>query len=95
MKQIDFLKQAIQLAEDNPMAEIHFCVSNELTEDEYGWTDHSIYKVVLGWWYEDCERILTDPEEVQELLSDWWDRDVSEEEALEEMKPAILIYTRP
>ncbi len=95
MTQLEFLKQAVDLAEKNPDHEIHFCVnSEEVLED--GWTGHKIKKVELGyWWFDGGERIYVDLEEIAEEMSDIEEKDISEEEAEQnpDVKKAILIYT--
>lgn len=97
MTQRELLKQALQLADEHPDAEIHFLVDAEELLPEYAWTGHEINKVKLGWWAyhpEFDDMILTDVGDMRDALEENLDRDVSEDEASEHMKRAILIHTR-
>lgn len=93
MKQIELLRKAVSIAEENPDIGIHVLASSEEILPDYLWTAHHIKRVELGYWYEDNERIYTDPDELAEELSDVDDVEATVEDAIRIMKRAILIYT--
>jgi hypothetical protein len=96
MTQRDFLRRALELAEEHPEAVIHVLVANDQLLDDgmYCWTAHTITRVELGWWWFDGgEQFYTEAAEVQEILEEWWERDVTLEEAYGQMIRAVLIYT--
>lgn len=92
-KQVELLKKALELVEENPNLEIHLAVSCDEINDEFGWVNHKIKRVEKSPYYEKNETILTDIDEIREHFEDVEDRDVSEEEAIARSKEVILITT--
>lgn len=96
MTQLGYLEKAVQLKKANPKAKIHFCVASDEFVDGFTWMGQLIYKVELGWWYDtESDRIYTELDDVIDHMETYLEREVTEEEALSNMEPAILIYTEP
>ena len=101
-KQLDFLKDIIELKNQNPDADIVFCVDpNEILEDS-SWTAHKITKVKLNKLYEDGENIIADEDQIKDHLGFLLALDVDSDEELVELvnkcyekntKMAICVYT--
>jgi hypothetical protein len=96
--QLDFLREAVALAEANLDREIHFCASSDEILEDSAWTSHEISRVEKGLWYNTDEQIFTNLDDVIEhFMLEYEDDDFGEKEAeemaKEAMKPAILIYT--
>jgi len=91
--QLEFLKDAVKLAEANPDIEIHIAADSDELSEEFGWTDHRITSVEKSIYCCYNEKIITDIDELIEYLEDTLDKDVTEEEALKETKQVILIRT--
>lgn len=89
--QLEFLKQAVELAEQNPTLKIHVASSDEHCEDK-SWTQHHINKVEKTWYYEYDGEIFLDIEEVVEHF-EYHNQEITEEEAKDKMEEVILIYT--
>ena len=96
MTQREYLEQALKLAKENPDAEIHVCAYAEevLPPEEAMWTSHKIMRVELGEWGVYDERIYTETDDLRDQMECDLGRDVTYDEALEHMEPAILIRTR-
>lgn len=90
--QIDFLKEAVRIAEENPEMEIHFAINSEKLTYE-NWTYHKIISIKKSLYYEGDGKIMTDMDDIIEHLSYEYDREITEKEARKEMKEFILIYT--
>lgn len=90
--QLEFLKEAVALAEQNPSLKIHFASSDEHCEDT-SWTQQHITKVEKTYYYQVDERILLDVDEVQDYFECYLDQEISDEEAVSKMEEVILIYT--
>lgn len=97
MKQIDYIKAILCLAEKNPDFEIHFCVGSDEICDNTAWTAHVITSVKAGWWYEDGEQIFTDLDEIAEHLNDRAELEDEKEydiaDAMKVSKMAIIVKT--
>jgi len=92
--QLELLKRAIQLAEQNPDMEIHCCVDGDDISD-YGWTAHKIEKVCIAHWIMIGDYLYDDIESAMSELLDTTDEPETETEMrnrLEKQK-AICIYT--
>ena len=57
--QREWLKKALELSQEHPDLEIHFCVSEDEILDEITWTAHNISNVEIGYWYQDDEGVYT------------------------------------
>lgn len=93
--QLDWLKEAVRLAEEHPEMKIHFAVDSEEILDDSQWTAHFISGVEISWWWQSAsgETILTDLERIADEISDRDDRDLSLDEAEKEASRVIIIYT--
>lgn len=92
--QLDFLKEAVSLAENNPECKIRIASSNELCEDS-SWTEHQITKVEKSLYYQNNESIFLNAYDVVEYFEVFRDKDITEEEAKKLMEFAIIIHTAP
>jgi hypothetical protein len=91
--QLEFLKEAVALAEADPDLEIIVGVaSDEVCEDSF-WSKQQIIKVekVLSWTRD--ENIFTGLKDIMEEMEYFLDRQVTEEEILKQSKEVIMIYT--
>jgi hypothetical protein len=86
---LEFLKEAVELAEQNPGIEIYVASSNENCFEDGGWTQHRITKVEKTSYFLHYERVILNAEDVV----DAFDGEITEEEAEAKMKGVILIYT--
>lgn len=96
-KQFFYVQLAVDLAEKNPEAEIHFLVASDEVFEDYGWTAQYITYVELCRCYKHEDRMYTDPGELMEVLCyEALDKEnlPTKAEILSMMTPAILIYTR-
>jgi len=91
--QIELLKEAVKIAEENPTLEIIIAANSDELLQEYGWTKHQITSVEISQYCEHDDKIITDIDELIENMEYDLDRDVTEEEAEKEMKNVILIKT--
>jgi len=89
--QLEFLKEAVALAEQNPESKIHFASSDEHCEDK-SWTQQHITKVEKTWYYCDDEEIFLDVDDVIDHY-EYLGVEITEEQAQEKMEEVILIYT--
>jgi len=91
--QLEYLKEAVKLAEQNPELGIVIAAdSSELIED-YTWTKHRITSVGISYYHERDEKIITDVDDMIDDMAGDLDRDVTEEEAIKEMIKVILVST--
>lgn len=90
--QLEFLKEAVALAEANPTLKIKIASSDDHIFDG-GWTEQKIAKVEKSKYYSDDGLIMTDIDIVIDHLQYDNDREFTEDEALEHMEEVILIYT--
>ena len=90
--QIEFLKEAVALAEQNPTLKIHFASSDEHCEDK-SWTQQHITKVEKTLYYQDDEQIFLDVDEVVDHFECYLHQEIGYEEAEAKMEEVILIYT--
>ena len=90
--QLDFLKEAVELAEKNPHCMIYFATSDERCEDTQ-WTQQHITKIKKTLYVCEEERIFTDIEDYVYYLKEIAEEEFAEEEACKRMVEAILIYT--
>jgi len=98
MTQLEYLKLAVKMAEENPGMEIRVAASSDELLDDVAWTMHKIISVEKSLWYVDNENILTDVDEIIDHLNDSLDvksnrPDYTEEEAIALSKEVILIRT--
>ena len=89
--QLDFLKEAVLLAEQNPDIEIFVASSDEHCDDN-GWTRHQITKVEKTLYCCVEEEIFLSAEEIVDHYEGYGE-EITEEEAVDKMKEVILIYT--
>lgn len=89
--QLEFLKEAVALAEQNPTLKIHFASSDEHCEDK-SWTQQHISKVEKTWYYSYDEDIFLDIDDVMDHY-EYLGEEITEEEAKSRMEEVILIYT--
>ena len=89
--QLDFLKEAVALAEQNPGLKIVIASSDEHCEDK-SWTAHKITKVEKTQYYCCEDEIFTDADSVVDHF-EYMGEDLSYEQAEEKMEEVILIYT--
>jgi hypothetical protein len=91
--QLDFLKEAVALAELNPHLKIHFAATNGSELDFLRWTEQHICKVEKSLYcIHDEETISLSVDEVMdycELVGE----DITEEAARSRMEEVILIHT--
>ena len=95
------MQEILELKKQNPEMEIHFCVANELS-DENDWTSHEIWKVEVSEWFCAFDKFLTDEDMIREHLAEEADIGLSEEQVkfyvdsryAEEVTMAICVYTR-
>lgn len=89
--QLEFLKEAVALAEQNPTLKIHIASSDEHCEDK-SWTQQHITKVEKTPYYCCEEEIFLDVDDVIDYF-DYLGEEMTEEQAQEKMEEVILIYT--
>ena len=89
--QIEFLKDAVALAQQNPKLKIHFASSDEHCEDK-SWTQQHITKVEKTWYYIDNEEIFLNIDDVIDH-HEYLGEEITEEDAKAKMEEVILIYT--
>ena len=89
--QLDFLKEAISLAEQNPTLKIHIASSDEHCEDK-SWTQHRIANVEKTNYCCIGEEIFTSIDDVVDYF-DCLGEELTDEQAQEKMEEVILIYT--
>ena len=89
--QLELLKEAVLLGEQNPGIEIFIASSDEHCDDK-GWTRQQITGVVKTLYCCIEEEIFLNVEEVIDHYEGYGE-EITEEEAVEKMKEAILIYT--
>ena len=65
--QLEFLKEAVALAEQNPELKIHFASSDEHCEDK-SWTKQHITKIEKTSYYQYEEEIFVDVDELVDHL---------------------------
>ena len=94
MTQRGLIEKAFELSRDYPDYEIHVLAASEELLIDCAWTGHKLSKVELGWWREHDEYIVTDPDEMRDILEEDYGREFTEDEARAQMSPAILIHTR-
>ena len=99
--QEQYLQETLELKKQNPEMEIHFCVANELS-DENDWTSHEIWKVEISEWFCANEEIMTDENTIRDYLEDQADMGLNEEQVKlyvdsrysNEVVMAICVYTK-
>lgn len=100
--QIEFLKKAIKLKNENPEMDIHFCACSDELLNDFAWTAHLISKIEINPWLQDDERIYIDEDEIKEYYKDLHaDDNITDDELnilidnlyKENVKDAICIYT--
>ena len=89
--QLEFLKEAVALAEQNPKAKIHVAADTDCCGD-FGWTQQEITKVEKTLYYCENEQIMLDVDSVV-VEFDLRGVFITEEEARSKMEEVILIYT--
>ncbi len=89
--QIEYLKEAVALAEQNPALKIHIASSDEHCEDK-SWTQQHITKVEKTPYYCYEEEIFLDVDDVIDHF-EYLGEEITEEQAEEKMEEVILIYT--
>lgn len=92
-KQLELLRTAVQLAEDNPGLEIEICARSDELCSEFAWTSQQITRVEVEWQYRGEEWIFVGLGDIQDHLECLRDEEVTEEQAKEVSEQAILIYT--
>ena len=92
MTNLDFLKKAVSLAEENPELLIHICVDGDEVL-EFGWTSHIIHDVKVGYWIRIEGRIFTDLESAIDEIFDNTEENKDAIRSRLQNKKAILIYT--
>ena len=92
-KQIEYLKKSIELSEQHPEMEVIIGVNRDEILDDFVWTRHKITSVEISLYYEQDEKIITDIDEMREDMENYLGREVTEPEAIKEMKEVILIRT--
>ena len=91
--QIEYLINAIVLAQQNPEMEIIIAVDNDELAENGSWTKHKIKSAEISCYYEEDEKIFTDLDELIDDMEYRLDRRVPEDEAMAKMKQVILIKT--
>jgi len=89
--QLEFLKEAVMLAEQNPTLKIHIASSDEHCEDK-SWTQQHITKVEKTEYYCCEEEIFLDVDDVVDHY-EYMGEELTTEQAQEKMEEIILIYT--
>jgi hypothetical protein len=89
--QLEFLKEAVVLAEQNPTLKIIIASSDEHCEDK-AWTQHHITKVEKTDYFCCEEEIFLDVDDVIDHLESLG-VEITEEQAQEKLEEVILIYT--
>lgn len=93
-KQLELLKTAVKLAEENPGLEIQICARSDELCSEFAWTSHQITRIELEWQYSDDDGFIhVGLDKIIEELEVERDEDVTEDQAKEVSEQAILIYT--
>lgn len=65
--QREYLKKALELAEENPDMEIKVLAHYQELLPEFKWTAHKITGVSIEYWYDtECEEIITEEEFILE-----------------------------
>ena len=93
--QLELLKEAIALAEENPGLKIYVAVADEHCDDytDSSWTQHQISKVEKTLYYRTNDTIYTTVDGVIEYHEVYLDEDITEDDARAKMEYVILIYT--
>ena len=91
--QLDFLKEAVALAEQNPGMKIHVASSDQHCEDK-SWTQHHITRVEKTPYFCYEEEIFLDVDDVIDHF-EYLDVEITEKQAEDQMEEVILIYTAP
>jgi len=94
------IQHILNLKQDNPELEIHFCIDSEEISD-YQWTDHQISLVEILPWYRKDELILNYELAIKESMYSEISDDIPDEEAdaivneryQKEVKQAICVFT--
>ena len=89
--QLDLLKEAVALAEQNPTLKIIVASSDEHCEDK-SWTQQHITKVEKTEYFCCEEEIFLDVDDVIDHF-EYFGEEITEEQAQEKMEEVILIYT--
>ena len=92
-RQLELMKEAVKLAEENPNYEIHFAVSNEELS-EGAWTDHEIESVNIEWLCRISDVIYLGKKEIEEEYEDILGKKVEVENMINSRK-VILVRTTP
>jgi len=95
-KQVEMLNKALIFAKAYPDYEIYICVDNETLCDPLDWryTEQQITKVEIDWRCDDGEDgIVTGLDAIREHFEFLHDEEITEDQAKERSKMAIMIYT--
>jgi len=94
------IKELVELMGANPDMEIHLCVDSEEILENCKWTAHKIGKIEICPWYEDGDRIITNEDEIYEIVYDnLFDIEHEEDahrmaqEVVDNCKQVICVYT--
>lgn len=94
MTQLDYYKEIVRLAEENPDMDLLLLVDNEEIVTDYRYTQHKILDVKVDWvWEDDDGSRMSGIKVIIAAMGDRLERIVSREEAEAVSKKTIVIYT--
>lgn len=94
MNQLDYYKEIVRLAEENPDMDLLLLVDNEEMVMDYRYTQHQILDVKVDWvWKDDDGSMLSGIKFIIAAMENKFDRGVPRSEAEALSARAIIIYT--
>ena len=95
MTQLDYYKEIVRLAEENPDMDLLLLVDNEVIVMDYRYTQHQILDVKVDWvWKDDDDgSMLSGIKFIIAAMENKFDRGVPRSDAEALSARAIIIYT--